>query len=122
MIDRLITALRDEFDGVAPVLEAVPGTLAPGTVVVAPGDPFLDAGTQATITERWDVLVVFKTTGKDRGVATFREWSLKVRRAVSSVGGLWIQARPPTRANPDANSQVALVANEISFRYQPESE
>lgn len=118
MIERLIDALKDGL-GDIPVQVTVPATLTPGTVVVAPGDPFLVPGNHGSITERWDVLVVTSSAGPDRGVNWLRETSLLVRKAASSVGAVWSQALGPSRATPNENDMTVLVVNQISFRYDP---
>lgn len=126
MIAELLTALRTAFAGSDVTLYDTPPKqpVAP-SVVVHPGNPFLEpreAGS-SMIRERWVIRVV--ASGKDiaTSVAQMRRNSLKVRRAVNAVGGVWTGASGPTRVASDSgdNTEFVFSANDIHFRYDANS-
>lgn len=120
MIDTLLTALQDEFEGGVQFHSNIPATFTAPSVVVAPGDPFLSPGTHGHIEERWDILVVYNTTAPDRNIRQLRENSLKIRRAVGSVGALWQLTTGPRKASQEPSDVKALVINQVSFKYSPD--
>lgn len=120
MIEALLTALRAEFAGESVSLhEYPPSVLTPPAVIVTPGSPFLETGTHGTIKEHWEVLVAYGNKGPDRGINAVRRTSLKVRRAVSSVGAVWEDALQPRKPNDESLSYLVVV-NTLHFKYAPE--
>lgn len=119
LLDALVEALRAEFDGVPVTLYLAPPTsyTAPA-VVVQPGDPFLDNGTVGRIEERWDIAVLTNPAQPDKGVRQMREHSLRIRRAVSSVGAVWEGAGTPQALDTE---QKTAVFNRVRFKYDPDS-
>lgn len=118
MIDDLILALKAEFGVEYVVYTSPPSTLVAPSVIIRPGEPFLANGTHRLIEERWQIVVTAKLTAPDSGVGRLREMSLRVRRAVSTVGAMWIAADAPATLASDS-SAVLSVDNEIMFRYDP---
>lgn len=121
-LDRLEQALRDEFKTEVAFHSSIPSVLRAPSVVVTPGDPYLDPGTHGTVVERWDVLVVVSTIDSASGIKQMRDLSLRVRKAVTGVGALWRRASGPRL--PSGTEQVkglVLSVNQIEFRFDPGS-
>jgi hypothetical protein len=119
MFERLHQALRTEFADVVLHLEQPASFTAP-SVVVKPGQPFLEIGTNGTIEEHWHVLVVANKAAADMGVGTMRKLSLKVRRAAHSVGAIWEGTNQP-EVLKDESKTLAILTNTVRFRYLPDS-
>lgn len=127
MIAELLTALRTIFAGSDVTFYDTPPKqpVAP-SIVVHPGNPFLEpreAGS-TQIREHWVIRVV--ASGKDiaTSVAQMRRNSLKVRKAVNAVGGVWTGASGPVRVASGAagdNTEFVFSANDIHFRYDANS-
>lgn len=116
-LERLLDELAGEFTDVV-FHSTVPANLTAPSVVVAPGDPFLEPGTHGLIVEAWDVLVVFRADSPDRNLETMRRNSLRVRAAAARAGAAWSSTSGPRRAGGE-ESTVALAVNAIRFRYDP---
>jgi hypothetical protein len=121
MIDKLVEALTDEFAGDVVFVASVPATITPPAVIVAPGEPFLNPGTMGTVEENWRVLVAVSIKEPKLGIDKMRDLSLRVRRAVNSVGGLWRLAGGPY-STMQTNAQMVISANEITFKYLDQGE
>lgn len=122
-IDRLVTALTEEFSQEGKQVQlhlAVPAQFTVPSVVVAPGDPFIEPRSLSEVRERWEVLVVFNSLADDRNVAQMRLNSLRVRRAALSVGALWEQTGGIRRASNEPTDTTALVPNTVIFPYNPD--
>ena len=118
MIDKLVEALSAEFQGDVIFVASVPATITPPSVIVAPGEPFLNPGTMGAVEENWRVLVAVSIKEPKLGIDKMRDLSLRVRRAVQKVGGLWRLTGGPYAAS-QTNSQTVISANEITFKYLP---
>lgn len=104
-------------DGKAIFYPYVPSVITPPSVIVAPGEPFLEPGTHGTVEERWDVLVAFNPAGPDRGLPEMRRLALLVRSAASKAGAVWVQTHAPRKASPEANDLTAVAVTEVRFKY-----
>jgi hypothetical protein len=116
MISTLIDALKLEFEDDVVFSSALPGTVVPPAVIVAPGDPFLTPATHGTVEERWDVLVAVSIKEPAVGIDQMRDLSLRVRRTVVRNGAVWRRASGPRRFNLE-NSQTVVSLNEVVFKY-----
>lgn len=122
MIESLLTALRAEFDNteVSFFPEPPVNAVAP-SVAVYPGDPFLVPREAAStlIREQWNVRVIVSASNTSSGVKQMRRNSLKVRKAVLSVGAVWEGAEGPIGITGEGqqNIQFVFVNNPIHFRY-----
>lgn len=117
-VTELTAALTAEFTGEIIFAEAVPAVLSVPSVVVSPGDPYLEPSTHGTITERWNVLVVVSLKDKISGLNQMRELSLRVQRAVNSAGGTWRSASGPRTLGDEARLSV-ISENVVTFSYAP---
>ena len=121
MIDELVTALRVEFAGDVTFMAQVPKQITPPSVVVSPGDVYLEPREVAgnLIREHWIVLVAVSVKNMAGGLSTMREHSLRVRRAANSVGAVWTGASGPRRLADQATGDTETVVslNDIHFRY-----
>jgi len=119
MIEKLVEALTAEFQGDVVFTASVPPTITPPSVVVAPGEPFIVPSTHGTVQESWRVLVAVSIKEPKTGIDKMRELSLRVRKAVVSVGGLWVQAGGPYQAQ-QTNALTVISANEVHLKYLTE--
>ena len=121
MIDELVAALRSEFAGDVTFMAQVPKQVTPPSIVVSPGDVYLEPREIAgpLIREHWVVLVAVSTKNMAGGLNTMRENSLRVRRAASSVGAVWTGASGPRRLADQATGDTETVVslNDVHFRY-----
>lgn len=119
-IDALVTALKAEFTDVI-FTPTIPSTVSPPSVVVAPGDPFLESSTTGAtgmVMERWDILTAVSVAEPGPGIDKMRDLSLRVRRAVSSVGGVWRNASGARRLQGAAENEPTVVSvNTVTFLY-----
>lgn len=118
MIEDLLEALVAEFGGEVVFHAVPPSVFSAPSVVVVPRDPFITPGTHGAVTESWDVLAVVSLKAADRGLSQMRDLSLRVRKAASSVGGLWKRAGGP-RLGSATDLSFVVVPNQIDFRYMP---
>ena len=125
MIDALIEALRSEFEGEVQYHASIPSTFSAPSVVVTPGDPFLEPRDAAgsLVRENWNVLVCVSLKEAGTGISQMRELSLRVRKASKSVGAVWLSASGPRRLQGEATASPTQVlsVNELHFRYDSES-
>ncbi len=121
MLAALLAALRTQLgDDIATFHEVVPNKITPPSVIVTPGDPFIEPVTQGLVEERWDILVAMNRTSPNRGVAGFQELSLKVRAAAHAVGAIWEGASGPRKVG-DGDSSYVLVVNRVRYKYDPDA-
>lgn len=119
MIQALLQALRTGLvDFEVSFHESAPNKLFPPSVIVTPGDPFLEPATQGLIQEHWEILVCMNRTANDRGVSAYRNVSLAVVGAVQSVGAVWEETSGPRLVDGEDTSYV-LVVNRVRFKYAP---
>lgn len=121
---RLLEALRAELTEAPEVLllENPPAVFSPGSVVVTPGDPFLEpatTGQMGLVLERWEILVVVAMIDKAAGIGQMRDHSLRIRSAVSRAGGRWLSASGPRRAQSEEAKAIVLSINTIEFKFDP---
>jgi hypothetical protein len=112
-------ALAAEFDGEISFLPSVPSTLTAPSVVVTPGDPFLAPITFGLVAETWEVLVVVSMKDKSSGIRQMRDLSLRVREAVSGVGGTWRGASSPRLPKSEPAKGLVLSLNTVAFNFDP---
>ncbi len=112
-------ALSSEFAGEVVFHNAPPSSVTAPSVIVIPGDPFLEPETQGLVRERWDVWVAASLKSPDRGAADMRSISLRTKRAAHSVGAIWRNASGPRRLAATQDQQIVSV-NRIEFKYLPE--
>lgn len=127
-LDALITALKSELDGEISFSPAPPLTWqAPSVVVVPDPESFLEihsAGASlemSKVREQWEVLVVASMKDTAAGINQLRKNSLRVAKALSSVGGVWHGAVIRSVGDESNRSLVASV-NSVSFVYKPNQE
>ena len=119
MITSLLAALRTGLASYSVAFhESTPNKLYPPSVIVSPGDPFLEPATQGLIQEHWEILVCMNRTASDRGVSAYRNVSLAVAAAVQSVGAVWEETSGPRLVENEDTSYV-LVINRVRFKYAP---
>ena len=115
------TALRVEFSGDVTFMAQVPKQVTPPSVVVSPGDTYLEPRDVAgsLIREHWIVFVAVSTKNMAGGLNTMRENSLRVRRAANSVGAVWTGASGPRRLayQQTGDTETVVSFNNIHFRY-----
>jgi hypothetical protein len=119
LLDELLSALQAEFDSDVQFHANLPANFTAPSVVVAPDDPFIEPTTHGLVNEHWNILVVYSATAPDRNVTQMRQNSLRVMRAVHSVGALWVRTTGPRRATANEADTTQLVQNQITFRYSP---
>lgn len=122
-LDAIVAALAAEFTTEVVFSPTIPAVLTAPSVVVAPGDPFIEPSTQGGIAgggvqERWDILCVVSITSPKEGIDAMRNLSLRVRRAVSTTGARWNQASGARRLATD-NSLNVFSLNTVTFIYDP---
>lgn len=122
-LDAVIAALTAEFDLEVVFVPTLPTSLTAPSVVVAPGDPYLEPYAQGGIgggmvLERWDILAVVNVSEPKAGLDLMRDLSLRVRRAVTVTGAVWDEASGPRRLATEQSSLVFSV-NTITFKYDP---
>lgn len=125
-VSELVDALAAEFAGSSVGFAATPPkTFDAPSVVVTPGEPFLEVHAGGArpetvrIKERWEVLVVVSMKDTGAGIDQMRQNSLRVMRAVSRPGSVWTGASPPqkvTAAQPDR--EYAAATNQVHFVYE----
>jgi hypothetical protein len=119
----LIAQLRAEFVDVAEesilLLENPPAVFSAPSVVVTPGDPFLEPETLGLIRENWDILVVVAMKDKGLGIEQLRDISLRVRRATIGAGAVWRRASGPRKPQGEDAKALVLSVNEIDFKTTP---
>lgn len=118
--ERLIEALRAEFEGEVVFHENFPPNIIPPAVIVMPGDPFLVPGTNGMVEERLDILVAFNISAKHRNTDQMRRNCLKIRKATGLVGGVWQRASGPVFPSEDTNTTTRLIVNTVTFKHPPE--
>lgn len=121
-IERMHEALRTEFTTTAGVTyqSTLPKQAQADSVVVAPGDPYIQNGTHGAVIETWEVLVVVPMKDTESGLETMRKLSLRVRDAVSKVGASWQEASGPRALQRSAQQkQLVLSVNRVQFKYDP---
>jgi hypothetical protein len=121
---RITEALKAEMadDPEVLLLENPPALFSPGSVVVTPGDPFLTPATTGSlglVLERWEVLVVVAMLDRAIGIGQMRDYSLRVRSAVSRAGGRWLSASGPRRTQSDEAKALVLSSNIVEFKFDP---
>lgn len=121
MIDALVAALRAEFAGEVTFQPNVPKQVQAPSIIVSPGEPFLEPREAASpiVWERWVVLVAVSIKNMAAGLAQMRVNSLRVRRAVNTSGGVWDSASGPRRLEGETaqNSETVVSLNLVHFRY-----
>ena len=120
VLDRLHQALSDKFEGEVTYASSIPTTFTAPSVVVAPGDPFLEPHSFGAVRERWDILVVVNFSDKKAALTQMRDISLRVREAVSVVGATWVSASGPRTRDGEQNRNLVLSVNQIHFVHQQE--
>jgi hypothetical protein len=125
MIDTLIEALRTEFGGEVQYHASVPSTFTAPSVVVTPGDPFIEPRDAAgnLVRENWNVLVCVSLKESATGIEQMRELSLRVKKVSRAVGAVWLGASGPRRLASEATGSPTQVlsVNDIHFRYDSTS-
>lgn len=123
-LDAIVTALTAEFTTEIIFSASIPSVLTAPSVVVAPGDPFIEPSAigggsgDGLVVERWDILAVVSISSPKEGIDTMRNLSLRVRRAVGKNGAVWAQASGTRRLAND-NSLNVFSLNTVSFIYDP---
>lgn len=123
-LDAVIAALAAEFTTEIIFSASIPSVLTAPSVVVAPGDPFIEPSAigggsgDGLVVERWDILCVVSIAEPGEGIKTMRNLSLRVRRAVGKNGAVWAQASGARRIASD-NSNTVFSLNTVSFIYDP---
>jgi hypothetical protein len=115
----LDAALVAEFGGEIVYQSEVPSTFSAPSVVVSPGDPFITNDTFGMIRETWDVLVAVSMKDRGNAVRQLRDLSLRVRRVISSVGGIWDSATGPKRLGDEDAKGMVISVNRVEFSYDP---
>jgi len=119
--ERLLEALRTEL-GAGPeilLLEHPPAVYRPQSVIVSPGDPFLEPATHGLIAQYWDLVVVVSNTDRAVGVRQLRDISLRVRAAAVSVGAEWLATSGPRTVPSDDQRNLIVAINTIRFKTRP---
>lgn len=118
---KLLDALKAEFGREVTIYGSMPASISTPSIIVAPGEPFLVNSTfKNGIEEKWNVLVSTKMNTDDRGTDKLRELSLRVRRAVTSIGAIWDSGQQPaipTNMAGQVETNVLLVSNVVRFKY-----
>lgn len=117
-IDRVVAALKTEFEGEVAFSDTIPSNVTPPAVIVAPANPFLENTTHGLILEAWDVLVVVSWKEKEAGLKQMRDLSLRVRKAVTGVGAVWTGASGPATSGEVVQGQIMSI-NGVRLRYNP---
>jgi hypothetical protein len=120
-LEGLETALRTEFSSDVSFAASLPSTFTTPSVVVAPADPYLEVSSMGEVKESWDVLVCVSTKDNKSSIAQMRQLSLRVMRAVQSVGAIWRSAGGPRLTGGDDRTKVVSV-NRVDFKYVPSTE
>jgi hypothetical protein len=118
-LDKLTTALASEFKNEVVFASAPPSTVSVPSVIVSPADPFLLPWSHGGIQERWDILVAVSLKNKTTGLAQMRDISLRVHKAVNSVGATWHSASGPRRLLDEKGRSSVISANLVTFQYPP---
>lgn len=119
VIERLRQALSERFEGEVSFADSVPSTLVAPSVVVSPGDPFLEPRSLGAVREKWDILVVVNFSDRKSALTQMRDISLRVREAVVYAGGVWEQASGPRRdTTNEANRNLVFSVNTIHFDHK----
>lgn len=124
-LDALITALTAEFTDEVIFMPTIPSTISAPSVVVAPGEPWLEpstTGTAGMIQERWDILTAVSVAEPGPGVDLMRNLSLRVRKAVSGAGAVWRNASGARRlAAMGDQTQIVFSLNTVTFNYNADN-
>lgn len=120
-IDALVAALTEEFDDDVIFTPTVPSTVSAPSVTVAPGEPFLEPSTTSGIVlERWDILTAVSVAEPAPGIDLMRNLSLRVRKVVLGVGGVWRNASGARRlAAMGDQTLIVFSLNSVTFQYDP---
>jgi hypothetical protein len=121
MIEKLMAALKEEFDQEVVFYPAPPSTVTAPSVAVVPGDPFLEPNTQGMVLERWDVWAVASLKSPDKGAADMRNLSLRVAAVAQKVGATWRNSSGPRRTAADPQAQEVVSVSRLDFKYPPSS-
>lgn len=116
----LLAELRAEFTEAdaeqVTFLDTPPSVFTAPSVVVTPGDPFIENDTLGLLRERWEILVIVAMLEKSSAIVQMGAISRRVRRAVSKAGATWREASGPRTPQSNEARALVLCINKVDFK------